>query len=439
MHYRIFSTIIFGIVFAGTAHAQNTTKSPYTLFGLGELQPSVFFNQASMGSISRGLREENQFSINNPASYSALKFAKFEYGSSLELVSQKTETEENQYSTGKFNYLILGMPLSEKHNRGLAFGMLPYSNVGYNTLYVTQEDSHDVIYTFEGTGGINKVFAGYGMDVYKGLSMGFNAGYLFGNIKQSKDKRYDLSKDIYSLRDVNDVRYSGYTLDFGVQYYGQTKKEVDYVLGLTYKPSSVLKSSSNRVLRTYNASGNFFIDSILSSEEDNLDLNIPSQLGFGFSIGKKGSWMIGGEYESADWSSFKSVDQLSNLKEFTKYSVGGYLQFADETDKQVLKGDRFSHFLKSIRYYWGVNFQEGYLNVNDVSIDQLGISFGLGLPVMREKVLAEGRIPVVSRITIGAEYISRGTTSNDLIQEDYLKIKLGLSLSDKWFQQKKFR
>ena len=77
-----------------------------------------------MGSIGKGIREDNQFSLNNPASYSALKFAKFEYGSSLDLVRQSTATQEHEYSSGRFNYLFIGVPLSEKKNRGFVFGML---------------------------------------------------------------------------------------------------------------------------------------------------------------------------------------------------------------------------------------------------------------------------------------------------------------------------
>lgn len=437
-YIKIFS-VILSLFVGNFAFGQNTTQSPYTLFGLGELQGRHFFNQASMGSIGLGMREENEFSLSNPASYSALKFSKFEYGSSLDLVSQRTISKENEYSSGKFNYLFVGVPLSEKHNRGLAFGMLPYSNVGYNITSETIEDSIDVVYSFEGTGGLNHAFAGYGMEVTDGLSLGVNLGYVFGNIKQSKDKRYDDSKDIFSFRDITDVRYNGFAVDFGVQYYGQTKGGIDYVIGGNYRPETKLKSNSNRVLRTYNASGNFFIDSILNTEGEEREITIPTQIGAGFTIGKQGSWLLGADYTTADWSSFESADQQTNFKALSKYSLGGYLQFADETDKLQLKGEKFTHFLKTIRYYWGVNYQEGYFDVNGESIDELGISFGLGLPVMREKTLAEGRIPVVSRITIGAEYVTRGTTDNELIQEDYVKLRLGLSLSDKWFQQKKFR
>jgi hypothetical protein len=396
-----------------------------------------------MGSIGKGIREDNQFSLNNPASYSALKFAKFEYGSSLDLVRQSTATQEHEYSSGRFNYLFIGVPLSEKKNRGFVFGMLPYSNVGYDMISDAQEfsgeDTLNVVYTFEGVGGLNQVFAGYGMEVTEGLSLGINLGYVFGNVKQSKDKRYDLSKDVFSFRELTDVKYNGFSIDLGVQYYGQTAKGIDYVFGGTFKPELKLTSNSNRLIRTYNANGNFFIDSILNTDGVEQEVNVPSEIGAGFTVGKKGSWLVGGDFKTADWSSFESIDQQTNFKALTKYSLGGYLQFADETDKQVLKGDRFIHFLKTIRYYWGANYQEGYMSVNGQSIDELGISFGLGLPVMREKILAEGRIPMVSRITIGAEYVSRGTTSNDLIQEDYVKLKLGLSLTDKWFQQKKFR
>jgi hypothetical protein len=158
MHYKKISALLVGMIMAFAVQAQNTTRSPYTMFGLGELQPIGFFNHTSMGTIGRVIREENQFSISNPASYSALKFAKFEYGASAEFISQQTATEENEYAQGRFNYLALGMPLSESKNRGFSFGIIPYSNVGYEMLYAGMEDSTDVIYSFEGQGGLNQFY-----------------------------------------------------------------------------------------------------------------------------------------------------------------------------------------------------------------------------------------------------------------------------------------
>jgi len=70
---------------------------------------------------------------------------------------------------------------------------------------------------------------------------------------------------------------------------------------------------------------------------------------------------------------------------------------------------------------------------------EYGISFGLGLPVIKSVRIEEEKLPVVSRVNITAEYIKRGTTNNGLIEENYFNLTLGLNLNDKWFTKRKYR
>jgi hypothetical protein len=66
--------------------------------------------------------------------------------------------------------------------------------------------------------------------------------------------------------------------------------------------------------------------------------------------------------------------------------------------------------------------------VNNESIDELGISFGVGVPVGR----------LFSNANIGFEIGQRGTTSSNLVQENFFNISLSLSLNDRWFEKRKF-
>ena len=66
-------------------------------------------------------------------------------------------------------------------------------------------------------------------------------------------------------------------------------------------------------------------------------------------------------------------------------------------------------------------------NSNFTPIDDFGISFGLGLPLKR-----------LSTINMGFEFGKRGTLQNNLIQENYFNLRVGLSLTDmNWFIQRK--
>jgi hypothetical protein len=65
--------------------------------------------------------------------------------------------------------------------------------------------------------------------------------------------------------------------------------------------------------------------------------------------------------------------------------------------------------------------------VNDVDINNFGITFGVGLPLGRS----------LSNLNLGFELGKRGTTRADLVEENYLKINIGISLNDRWFRKRK--
>ncbi len=52
------------------------------------------------------------------------------------------------------------------------------------------------------------------------------------------------------------------------------------------------------------------------------------------------------------------------------------------------------------------------------------MTFGLGLPVG------------LSKINLGFEFGKKGTTSQNLIQENYFNLNIGLSLNDLWFRKR---
>ena len=83
-------------------------------------------------------------------------------------------------------------------------------------------------------------------------------------------------------------------------------------------------------------------------------------------------------------------------------------------------------------YRAGVNFANTGLVVKNESIKEFGISFGLGLPVGQRS-----RDPF-SNLNLGLEIGKRGTTNNNLIQENFINFNVSLSLNSRWFRQKKY-
>ena len=108
-----------------------------------------------------------------------------------------------------------------------------------------------------------------------------------------------------------------------------------------------------------------------------------------------------------------------------RISLGGYY---------LPKINSISSYWDRITYRAGVRFEKTGLsidgsgtNTNFTAINDFGISFGLGLPLKR-----------LSTVNLGFEFGKRGTTENNLIEENYFNLRLSLSLTDiNWFKKRK--
>ncbi len=242
--------------------AQNNTFSPYSRYGLGDITPTTFAHNAGMGGAYIALMPDSGngsaypqamfINAGNPAAYSRIKFSTLEVGGTFVNSTFKSSTSSLNKWGANFAYGALGFPI--RKNGGASFGIMPYSNVGYDTKNTTNEAGiGNVSYLYNGTGGLNKAFIGYGMmpfqkrlikyrrknlfipdsvkrkshtgymvgeffaKVLSDLSVGFNANYVFGTIEQDARVVYPSSilyNNTYRSRYLSMGDFTG---NFGAQ------------------------------------------------------------------------------------------------------------------------------------------------------------------------------------------------------------------------------
>jgi hypothetical protein len=76
----------------------------------------------------------------------------------------------------------------------------------------------------------------------------------------------------------------------------------------------------------------------------------------------------------------------------------------------------------------GMFYENSYLYLNGTQINSYGMTFGVGLPLSRSR----------STLNLSAELGRIGTTSNNLLKEDYAKFTLHIMLNERWFIKRKF-
>lgn len=439
---------LIALAFGQEISAQNITRSPYSVIGLGESVSTGNAAQFSMGGVNQGIRRYTLINWQNPASYSAIRTTVIEAGGALSLGTFTTNTASSQVNNAWLSYLNFAVPLANKGGAGLSFGLSPFTSIGYDiTSSITiPNDTFSIpaSYIFSGRGGLSKVHIGYGMDLYKGLSAGANLGYVFGRGTRTTQLFIPSQYNMFNLNEDRGSYTSGLISEIGTQYQGKLRFKVsskqfemvenpkdpngqkiqkkvlhsdslNFTFGATYQLESNLTGDEEYLLRT-------LPNGALSGSKDTIEnktlktgtIHYPASLKLGFSIGKPDYWMLAGDYHQTAWSGFTAFGQNDSLRDAYGFRVGGYF-CPDPLDNK--------NFLKRMEYRAGFRFDQTNVYVNGHGMNEWGVSAGIGAPLSR----------LGSKLNIGMEYVQRGTKANNPIQENYFRIILGITFSDRWF------
>lgn len=414
---------------------QRGTASPYSFYGIGSLKFKGTVENRSMGGLSI-YTDSIHVNLRNPASNATENLAyynnesrpvKFSIGGSYTSTGLKSETSKDNSAATSFDYLAMSFPVGKF---GVGIGLLPYTAVGYKM--ESLNGNGDLTSRFDGQGGLNKVYFGVGYLIQKGLSVGIDANYNFGNIRNSAiNYLYDSDGNpvLIQSRENNRSNLSGLNINFGISYKTMLNEKLELVTGATYTPKSNLTSNNERSFSTITVSStgenvNNTLDYDLEAIGlKRTDLILPSKFSLGVGIGEVRKWFVGAEFLTQNMSKFSNdLYSNSNGTEYENsytYSLGGFF---------IPEYSSYSSYLKRIVYRGGVHFEKTGLNINNESIKEFGISFGLGIPVGS----------MFSNANMGFEIGKRGTTNSNLIQENFINFQLSLSLNDRWFEKRKY-
>ncbi|RKE98389.1 hypothetical protein [Ichthyenterobacterium magnum] len=427
--------VVLITVIAVNTYAQEGTASPYSFYGIGTLKFKGTVENRSMGGLSI-FTDSIHVNLRNPAGYAGKNLkvfnnenrpVKFAVAGSYNSLDLKANSGSAETSTTTFDYLALSFPMGKF---GAGFGLLPYTSVGYK---LESFDGDLISNRYRGEGGMNKAFLGLGYQVNDKLSVGVDVSYNFGNVQNSVvEFLYNDENELaqYQTRENNRSDLSGLNINLGLSYKTMLNEKLQLTTGLTYSPKSNVTSKNVRSFSTILINPltdqEFVVNSIDADlEAQNLkttDLTLPSRLSFGAGIGQPRKWFVGAEYTTQNTSKFSnpifSIDN-ANFVNSSNVSIGGFY---------VPDYNSFSSYWKRATYRAGLHFENTGLEINNETINEFGISFGVGLPVGG----------LFSNANLGFEYGKRGTTNQNLIQENFFNVQIGLSLNDRWFEKRKY-
>ncbi len=436
---------LFGVAQTSSINA----FSPYTMYGIGELNTPGTLSMRSMGGVGVAMRNTGMVNLLNPAAYSATPQKSFLFSFGVE--GQHYRNSQNDsgikkksaYTSANFHDVAFQLPLGKR--LGLGFSLTPYSSVGYRTKFYRAGDSLDPVlgnvgpvqYTYQGEGDVTEVKAGLGWTIFKNFSLGVAAQYYWGDIDRSFVATVSsITGDGNFNSAVGSSNYSisSFKGQVGLQWSAILNSKRALTFGATFDIGGDLRPRVSETIYTSD-----LYSTAVKDETQTLELVLPRQLAVG-AYYQTVKWTLGADYVYQNWGARNSAPVRTSVG-----PSGESLEVA-YTDTNTIKfGAEFTpsrydvrHFFRRWSYRAGFRYGTYNQTFGGHHIAQYAVTLGVGIPI---KFLGS------SAIDVGVEYGRRGYNVAErvgLVRQQYFKFAVGFSLfagsenGEYWFMRPKY-
>lgn len=436
--------LLFSASFAVAQTSSINAFSPYTMYGIGEINTPGTLQFRSMGGVGVAARQVGTINLLNPAGFSLVSRKSMMLNVELEgqnyynyqtVAGQEKSSAYNSFNIRQFSLL---MPLAA--NFGMGFSVSPYSSVGYRMTYDHEYAPSDPVwgnvgrvnYSYQGEGDVTEVKLGVGYQLFKNFSVGAAVIYYWGDI----DRMYVMtpvsitgSGSYSSITGQTEYGISNFKAQFGVQWNVILNTKRLLTLGASYDLGGNLHPDVKTVVAG---------DATVQQDEGTLPLEVPKQLSVG-AFYQTARWSIGLDCVYQGWASNQYVELTGSSSTKAPMKVA-------YTDSYTVKmGVEFVPARFDARRFWrrwayraGLRAGNHNQTFNGQEIGEMAVTLGLGIPL---------KFRGVSAIDVGFEYGRRGYDVPEdmgLVRQQYFKFAVGFKLfggsenHDYWFMRPKY-
>ncbi len=417
---------IFLFCFTITNFGQKLVNSPYSRFNIGSMEPAGSFKSQGMGGVGISMRDNSSIFFTNPASYSSLDTNSFVFDFGLDYSVNKLSDGTSSYSSDdmNFDHLILGFPLA--NGWGVALGLVPLSNGYYKVRDVVRatDPGYDPAVgeygsSHEGEGGFTNFFIGSGIKLNKYFSAGINMTVMFGQIKRTNQFDFVDVYNVYNNNSTERLQLGGINFDYGLQYSAPLKNKHFFNAGVSLTTGKHFNSEYENYLFRYTISGS--TDTMSYTSDHSKSTFLPGTFRAGISVGKLNKLTAALDFIATNWSE-SVIPGSSGYATDTKKILFGLEYTPDKTSNYS--------YLKRMDYRLGGHTGGNYLVIKGERVKEVGVSFGIGIPMRRS----------LSKTNLFFDYSKRsGSGTNTLPVENFYTVGASINLYDGfWFIKRKY-
>lgn len=405
------------------------TFSPYTFYGLGDMDQVGTAATRSMGGVGLGYWSMSEINLLNPASYSAVPQRSFIFDFGLSGKSNYLKTSNAKSAHNAFNISDVAIQFPLYKGIGFAVSVTPLSSIGYKARMV--EDDDDIItdvgyvtYNYNGEGGVSQFKAGLGVQVFKNFSLGADLIYYMGTISRySGVEITSVGTESFSNITINSKEeISKILFGLGAQYDLLKNNQRVLTLGATYQPKARINSKSIREIVSSTSTDSISYKSLRNA------IDVPEKIAAGvfYKTRKLG---VGFDYSFQNWKNAFTIPEVDRMTLSKNQNFNFGMQYTPNRSD-------IRNMFKRWTYRVGVRYSDMYMVRDGEKTNDLALTFGVGVPLKYDGF---------SQLSVGVELGKRGRTgftpnNLQLVKDNYFRISVGLSLfgEDYWFVKQKY-
>ncbi|MDA0685035.1 MAG: hypothetical protein O2797_02205 [Bacteroidetes bacterium] len=425
---RCYRSILAGAVIAfllpALAVAQRSNDgSVYTRFGLGDRQTWNSARGQAMGGGGYALPSTLYINMANPASLSDQILTRFAGGLTYQTLTTSSDGfESGRLASGSLSGVHAAFPI-KINKTGIGLSLAPYTRISYriqdlNTIAGEMEDT-GVIREYSGNGGLYALTGGIGHRLSDNLSLGVSAQMIFGLLEEAQSSRFNNS--LYTDRTVEkSTRLRGATASLGARYVVPgLPRGKGLVFGATLTLPTTL--SGERIAALTTSVGT---DTLGTTTKG--DASIPVTIGAGVAFQPGEKWSLVADLLYEGWSSFSSDFDFPGYDHTANADLNNRVRISAGVEFWPAGNRPFASYGAKIAYRAGLYSDRSYTSPDpDQIIRALGVTGGLSLPSL---------LPGTT-IDLNVDVGRRGSTSNGLVHDRYIRFGLNINFGERWFDR----
>ena len=407
--------IILGLA-ASIAFTLSTSEafaqgSPYNLLGFGEPVLTRHARIEGLGGTGVGLAEGRIINDMNPAAWSWLTRARLETSFRFDRTSTEFGNATAVGNDFRFNGLNFGSTIWNDYKASIALGFAPLTNASHE---LAQTDTFGTRKYFS-EGGVSLGYIGGSIMPTPGVAIGARLDLLFGNVRHLSSLGFAEGQSGAESQFQRDYSINGLRGTFGLMLHGDSL--INALDGLTL--GVAFSTGSSLTVKRRTTSLVALNDTTIEAEAEGF---YPGSLAAGISYNFARRYRVLADYHMQDFSqAVLYADDASvgdpNLRAMSRISVG--FERLPNQNNEFGAGGAFSKL--GVRL--GAFFNTTPFAPMADGVQEIGGSFGLGIPITSESILDVA-------LTVGQRGPSDAATGPSDI---FMRVGASIGLAERWF------